>query len=315
MWKRSLFVLALGLFSSHAFAQTNEVDPATATATATAAAATPSAAYIHCPTGQSSVFLYQSVTKFEVISSPRCDDRVDVLGRVDTLGGYLRVRTADGKEGYVPQDQITNVAPAKPGIAIAEPPPAPVPAGEGSLLTGPLSQGRSSFGYDIPRLEAFGGYSFLSADWAPLASRSGVHGWNGSAAFNLNPWLGVEGSATGSYQHNCVGASGLNCTILTFMGGPKITVHRGTGITAFTHGLVGLGSLTMSLTGSPLTWRDLAWAVGGGVDYAVTNRISVRVGQVDYLQTQLFQSLGGTHQNDIRASAGIVLRIGKVVTE
>jgi opacity protein-like surface antigen len=304
MWKRSIFVLALGLISSHAFAQGNPVDPAT-----------PSVAYIHCPPGQSNVFLYQSVTKFEVLSSPKCDDRVDVLGRVDTLGGYLNVRTADGKEGWVPQDQTTTAAPAKPRIAIVEPPPAPVPAGQGSLLTGPLSSGRSNFGYDIPRAEAFGGYSYLRTDWETLAPRSGIHGWNGSAAFNLNPWLGVEGGLSENYQHNCLGASGLNCTILTVMGGPKVTLHRTTNLTAFAHGLVGLGTLSMSVTGAPLTWRDLAWAVGGGADYAVTNRISVRVGQVDYLRTQLFQSLGGTHQNDIRVSAGVVLRIGKVITE
>lgn len=304
MWKRSIFVLALGLISSHAFAQANPVDPAT-----------PSVAYIRCPAGQSNVFLYQSVTKFEVVSSPKCDDRVDVLGQVDTLGGYLRVRTADGKEGYVPQDQTTTVAPAKPRIAIAPQPPAPVAAGEGSVLAGPLSRGRSSFGYDIPRAEAFGGYSYLSTDWQPLANRSGVHGWNGSGTFNLNPWLGVEGGVTENYQRNCLGAAGLNCTILTVMGGPKVTVHRGSALTAFTHGQVGIGSLSMSITGAPLTWRDLAWAVGGGADYAVTNRISVRVGQVDYLRTKLFQSLGGTQQNDLRISAGVVLRIGRVITE
>jgi opacity protein-like surface antigen len=303
MWKRSLFLLALGFLSSHAFAQDNQAN-----------SATPSAGYIVCPIGQSSVFLYQTVTKFDVLSSPKCEEQVEVLGHVDTLGGYLRVRTADGKQGYVPQDQITAVAPVKLRVA-PPPPPAPVPAGHASPLIGPLSSGRSSFVYDVPRAEAFGGYSYMSADWEGLTSRSALHGWNTAFTFNVSPWLGVEGAASGNYQRNCVGATGLNCSIYTLMGGPRITVLRGAGLTAFGHGLAGLGSLTMNLSGSPLTWKDLAWAVGGGADYAVNDYISIRLGQVDYLRTQYLQSLGGTHENNIRVSAGVVFRIGKVVTE
>jgi opacity protein-like surface antigen len=304
MWKLSLFLLALGLFASQAFAQDNPGN-----------AASPSAGYIRCPAGQSNVFLYESVTVFEVVSNLKCEDRVEVLGRVDTLGGYLRVRTADGKEGYVPQNQVTEAAPSKPRIA-APPPPAAVPAGQGSVLAGPLTQGPSSFGYDIPRVEAFGGYSYLNADWAGLATRSASHGWTGSATLNLTPLLGVEGGVSGNYQKDCIGAPGLNCTILTVMGGPRVTFHRGSSLTAFAHGLVGLGGLAMTLGGSSLTSRELAWAVGGGADYAVTERLSVRLGQFDYLRTQYLQSLGGgPHQNNFRVSAGVVLRIGKLITE
>lgn len=303
MWKRALFLLALGLFASHAFAQDNPASPAT-----------PSVGYIQCPPAQANVFLYHSLTVFEVVSSPKCDDRVEVLGRVDTMGGYLRVRTADGKEGFVPEDQVTDVPPANPRAVTPAPPP-PVPAGQGSLLAGPLSGSSADFDYDIPQVEVFGGYSFLSSDWEGLATRSGSHGWNGSATFNLTPLLSLEGGVSGNYQRNCIGATGLSCTMLTVMGGPRVTVHRDGGLTAFGHGLVGLGSLAMTLGGSSLTSKDLAWAVGGGADYAVSERLSIRLGQVDYLRTQYLTSLGGTHQNNFRVSAGIVLRVGKLITE
>jgi Outer membrane protein beta-barrel domain len=311
MRKFSLFLLALGFLSSHAFAQDKPADAQDNQASP----ATPSAGYILCPPVETNVFLYQSVSKFEVISSPRCGDPVTVLGRVDTMGGYLRVRTADGKEGYIPQDQVTTVAPAKSRIAIVEPPPVSVPAASSPILTGPLSNSSRSFGYDLPRVEAFGGYSYMNADWQAIAPRSGLQGWNGSAVVNVNPWLGVEGGMTGNYQSNCLNATGLTCSVLTVMGGPRITVHRSTNITAFAHGLVGIGSLTLSLSGSPLTNKDLAWAVGGGVDYAVTSRFSVRLGQVDLLRTQYLTSLGGTNQNNISFSAGVVIRIGKVISE
>jgi hypothetical protein len=304
MWKRTFFLLALVLFSWSAFAQDNQASPANV-----------SAGYVSCPTGEQHVFLYDSVDTFNIVANPKCDEQVTVLGRVDTLGGYLRVRTADGKEGYVPQKQITTVAPAKSRIGIAEPPPQPVAAGQGAPLAGPLSNGPSSFAYDVPRGELFGGYSYMSADWGNLANRSGMQGWNGSVGINLNPWLGVEGNVSGHYQRTCIGAVGLTCSTLTFMGGPRITVHRSGNISAFGHGLVGLGTMAMTLSGSSLTWRDLAWAAGGGVDYAVTNRISVRVGQVDFLRTQYMQSLGGTHQNNIRISGGVVFRVGRVIEE
>jgi len=304
MLKRSLFLLALGLFSLHAFAQDNQANPTNV-----------SVGYISCPLGEQHVFLYDSVNTFNILTSPKCDDRVEVLGRVDTMGGYLRVRTADGKEGYVPQSQITAVEPTKSRAAIAQPPPQPVAAGQGAPLAGPLSHGTANLAYDIPGVEVFGGYSYMRGDWQSFANRSGMQGWNGSVGFNVNPCLGVEGDVSGHYKQTCIGATGLTCSTLTFMAGPRIIALRSGRISAYGHGLVGMGSLVMTLAGSSVTWRNLAWAAGGGVDYAATNRISVRVGQVDFLRTQYMQSLGGTHQNNIRISGDVVIRIGRVITE
>jgi opacity protein-like surface antigen len=303
MRKWSLLLLLLALSSSRMFAQDNA-----------GSSSNGSAGYVSCPVGQSNIFLYQTVTNFEVLSSLKCGDQVEILGRVDTLGGYLRVRTADGKEGFVPQSQITQVAPPKSRIAIVQPPPQPVAAGQGAPLAGPLSHGHANLGYDIPRAEIFGGYSYVNQDWEAFASRSGMQGWDASATVNVYPWLGVEGNVAGNYQRNCIGAAGLTCSAYTYMGGPKITAYRNGNLTVFGHGLAGLGALTMTLAGSPLTWRDLAWAAGGGIDYAVTNNISVRAGS-DYFRTEYMQSIGGTHQNNIRASVGVVFRLGRVISE
>ncbi len=52
-----------------------------------------------------------------------------------------------------------------------------------------------------------------------------------------------------------------------------------------------------------------AMTVGGGVDYRVSNRLSVRVAQVDYLLTR-FNELGiGTQtQNNLRVSTSVTFR-------
>ena len=56
---------------------------------------------------------------------------------------------------------------------------------------------------------------------------------------------------------------------------------------------------------------------GGGVDYRLTDRIAIKPIQVEYLMTQFDSAaLGGStkgfgnHQNDVRDSAGVVLRFG-----
>jgi hypothetical protein len=68
------------------------------------------------------------------------------------------------------------------------------------------------------------------------------------------------------------------------------------------------------------TYSDFAVAVGGGVDYNISRRFAVRVGQLDYYHASLnldkyYQSAFGvliqgnpTTQVNLRFSAGIVLR-------
>jgi len=304
MLPRPLFLLALVLFSSQAFAQENQVADA---------------GYILCPTGQQYVYLYQSLTNFEVLASPKCGDKVEVLGRENTLGGYLRVRTADGKEGYVPQLHFTATPPASPRITIQQPQsqsqsqPQRLPAASGTASRSPASS--PSFGSDVPLAEVFGGYSYLSADAdiEGLGSRSAFHGANASAAININRWLGLEADFGGHYKRDCAGTSGLTCRQLTFMGGPRVTYREGK-VSAFGHGLFGMGNLSASLPGGSSSETKLAWAAGGGFELAVSEHVSVRVGQVDYLITRYTQT-GATHQDHIRLSAGVVFKLGRIITE
>jgi hypothetical protein len=305
MRKQPFLLLALALVSCAAFAQETPDTP-------------PSTGYINCPTGQQYVYVYHSLENFQVLASPKCETRVEVLGSVGTLGGYALVRLADGKEGYVPRSHVTSKEPARPPVTIQEP-PRPMPAAQAPVLAGPLDSTASGqgadFGYDIPKFEVFGGYSLLNTDLEGLPSRSGFHGWNGSGVYNVYPWLGLEGDFGGHYRKDCSGAAGLTCMTLSVMGGPRITAYRSTNFSAFGHGLVGIGRLSTTLSGATLSWSELAWAVGGGADYALTPLLSVRVGQFDYVRTDYMNSIGGTPQKNYRLSAGIVIRLGRLISE
>lgn len=193
---------------------------------------------------------------------------------------------------------------------------------------------------DTPRVELFGGYSYLNLDTSAanqagvpgIGNRLSLNGWEASANVNLNRWIGVEGDLSGHYKADCLdfllqevistATSGSTCSNLSFMGGPRFTFRDGK-IVAFAHGLFGGDRLSatassedLGFTGPPnLTasvWNtSFAFATGGGVDYAVTNRISIRLGQFDYFLTRHLNDIPGVPaQNNYRVSAGIVFNFG-----
>jgi len=153
----------------------------------------------------------------------------------------------------------------------------------------------SSFPQDAPMVEVFGGYAYnriLSA-----ASGEPVHtnGWEASAGWNLNRWFGLKADFGGSY---CCHQQYL----YSFLGGPQLSLRREK-YTVFAHGLLG----GAHAKGMSTTDTDLAWVLGGGVDWNVHRVVAIRLGQVDYFGTHFFSAT----QDDLRVSAGLVFRLGK----
>jgi len=179
-----------------------------------------------------------------------------------------------------------------------------------------------AFGQEAPRVEIFGGYSYLNFDFSTptkgLVDRESFNGWEASATFNVNRWLGLEGDFSGHYKGDCLNVSGLTCKDYSFMGGPRFAYRRGKA-TVFAHGLFGGDHLSGSFSGFSISHTAFALAAGGGIDYAVTKHISIRIGEVDYLMTRhaaqdFIPLLSGLnlpgHENNVRVSAGVVFTFG-----
>jgi len=66
------------------------------------ASATPNVA-LKCPANEDRVWVYDNMTTWDVTAHLKCGTLVAVLGGEK---GYVRVRTADGNEGYVPADAV-----------------------------------------------------------------------------------------------------------------------------------------------------------------------------------------------------------------
>jgi opacity protein-like surface antigen len=111
--------------------------------------------------------------------------------------------------------------------------------------------------------------------------------------------------------------TGRHTDVLTYMVGPVFhpTMHRN--FATYIHALGGAARVSgpVPLTGGGFLlggWAtDFAWMVGGGVDYSITDSISMRTG-VDYIRTSYFDpSIRLRGQSNFRTTATVVYYFAK----
>jgi len=169
---------------------------------------------------------------------------------------------------------------------------------------------------NTPKLEVFGGYQYLHFDLSGSALK--MNGFDASATYNFNRWLGMTADISGAYNGNTPNPGGPAGTthIYNYMFGPTIYPFGHRRITMFVHGLAGDGHIHIYLPpagGNPsltLTDTSFTYAAGGGFDLRITRHIAVRLFQGDYEQTHFLQDFGFPAQKNIRIAAGIVFRLG-----
>ena len=142
------------------------------------------------------------------------------------------------------------------------------------------------------KYDFFGGYSYLHSFPSGLPAGD-AHGWEASLTYNWKNWLALKADFDGHY---C-----CDQTMHNFLFGPQINFGHGK-VNPFVHGLVGVSHGT-----SPgFSDSVLGFAAGGGIDVKWSDRISVRVAQLDYLGARYLDST----QNNLRISAGLVFHFG-----
>lgn len=183
-------------------------------------------------------------------------------------------------------------------------------------------------GQEEPKVEVFGGYSYANIQL--LSDRSGFNGWNASATVNLNRWFGLTIDFSGAYGSSARETiplppiiSGtetiqLKEKVHTFLFGPQFS-WRHKKLTPFGHMLlveerfnqtetVSASSSSFFL-GTPtpfsLARMDSAVLFGGGVDYAISQKLARRL-QADYSP----KGFSSRAENNVRISTGLVFRFG-----
>jgi opacity protein-like surface antigen len=203
-----------------------------------------------------------------------------------------------------------------------------------------------------PKVQIFGGYSLLHEDTRLLTDteinvalhdptssfgvRSNLNGWTAEAQYNLPAWVGLLVDVSGYSgvpftATTATGSAGLpRESRYSFLIGPALTYRNKTRFTPYLHALFGLerahlNASTLANSSPPFTsidttFTDFTAALGGGVDYRISRRFALRLGQLDWYHTSLnmnkffgnaftspeFEGLS-THQKNWRFSAGVVI--------
>jgi hypothetical protein len=169
-----------------------------------------------------------------------------------------------------------------------------------ALCSGASAQSKSL----LPGIEVFGGYSHLSFSSSGLgfANWTQMNGWDVAVSLpHIYKGLGITADASGNY------ATALEQ--YNYFIGPqyKWEFNR---FRFIAHGLYGRAQTRVRQPGSTFTEpsdRQRALALGGEVDVPISDRISIRAVQADYVAASAF----GANRNSFRLSTGLIVSFGK----
>ncbi|MCS7080914.1 MAG: porin family protein [Chloracidobacterium sp.] len=167
-----------------------------------------------------------------------------------------------------------------------------------------------AYAQDVPQGELFAGFTYARLnDLTPRSPSQDAFGFNLQGVYNVNRVLGIVGDFGAHYD---------NATNLyTFMAGPRVNL-RSDRLTPFAHVLLGGARASrVPVSGSrPLRFDGdggFAMAVGGGLDVKVSDIVSLRPIQGEYM----FTKIGGSGsvlrdtQSHLRLSFGVNFTFGK----
>lgn len=181
---------------------------------------------------------------------------------------------------------------------------------------------------DYKKFEFFGGYSHNRVDTDSLTQNEGFHGFETAATANLSRYFGLKFDFSAHFNNQDIplfsvqGGSGsldIDSQLYNFLGGVQLKDNStDSRLKPFAHALVGAAHARNKLTfnqvsgcvaifpspcvNQTVTDTGFAGAFGGGLDIRASDRIDVRVIQVDYNPTRLFDST----QHNFRIGVGIV---------
>jgi hypothetical protein len=168
---------------------------------------------------------------------------------------------------------------------------------------------------NIPAVDVFGGYSYLSFNQPSTAVTTSTHLALNGAAFSGSVLvfhrLAAEVDISGHRLNNCAGYT-VTCSNLSYMFGPRFNFgNHSNRITGFVHALGGRDRMDLPESGQSITDNSLALAAGGGFDYWVFRRIGIQFGPADYFYTRhLYNNYNAAAQNNFRVAGGIAFRFG-----
>jgi hypothetical protein len=162
---------------------------------------------------------------------------------------------------------------------------------------------------DDPKVEVFGGYSYINIKPNFDSQRTSLNGWESNIAFDFLSGLDLEAELSGHYGS----INGMNVNMHTFLFGLRFD-RQGKKLKFFGHSLYGISRISgerevlTPMIGVPATTGFAFVPFGAGIDINVNKKIAYRVFQFDLLLTNLGIGVGQLHP---KLSTGVVFKIGK----
>jgi len=170
----------------------------------------------------------------------------------------------------------------------------------------------------LSQVDIFGGYSTIGAKTVGNGPTFRLQGVSLSAAASINNWLSVVGAA-GFYRQGNIAGSGFGLSLQTYQIGARANWRNRTHLTLFGELLLGAGNAGGSLYthslgfGAPALGpnNNLLLTAGGGVDWRLRSRITLRLVEVECLQSFFSNGSGyDSQQRNLKLSAGLVFSFG-----
>ncbi len=205
-----------------------------------------------------------------------------------------------------------------------------LPSVVGSSEASPAAKPQGGNSKSDSKFDIYLGYAFVSEGYGP---RAGIHGWNLEGVWNINRNIGFTVDISGNNGSQDItttaasflgaGKSDVDHDMYYFLFGPKLTRHV-EDFQIYSHFLVGVAHGQASQVFKPASGAastffaakdtNFALAVGGGVDYMLSQRWGWRLLEVDFMWKQLsggaaFPFPGGS--DDIRVTTGLIFRWGE----
>jgi opacity protein-like surface antigen len=167
-----------------------------------------------------------------------------------------------------------------------------------------------------PLIETGLDYTFTRVNPGGNLTSYNANGGSGFVEYNVNHVVGLVADLGANYIGNVNGYP-IDNTTFTYLFGPRLN-WRMSRLTLYVQTLVGGARFSNAYDPqSPypvlgISENTFAAAIGGGVDYRLTDHWAIKPIQVEYFMTQLPSTFANVNevQNNLRYSAGIVFRLG-----
>jgi opacity protein-like surface antigen len=158
-------------------------------------------------------------------------------------------------------------------------------------------------------LDIAGGFTAVHANAAP-AQCGCFYMYGGSAQVVANDASGISFVFDyGTTNTSNINGENHNLRLSTYLAGGRYTYRSQRKFSPFGQVLVGVGHSNTNFVIDKST-STIAFSTGGGVDYDISSRFSIRIAQAEYLLTHVPNGVNN-EQNQIRLTSRVVFHITK----